>query len=387
MQSNLKIKLSSIVFAGILIQILSTQGILTYNIFKFLGNWEIKKYIHPLGIFIVSSCVLISLFSKGKNKSSIEFILLFSYFFLQYLFLFFFQKIDLPSMYYSLRELVLIFFLISSYQLFSFPHKYKETISKILLFLTVLNIFFVFLTFYLGPEKYMLLLTGRYFWPVDPELKFKISNFLGSIYRSPGLVGESASLGFFGLFSFFFIFHSKYKKYYWLPVLLVILSFTRSAYLSLFLYSMFLVLSKKKYFDIALKSFPVLVFLIISILTTKILDLTSLWMRIENWNNKIKIDNNILFGTSLNKIGAGTYKNAGFLAVLDSYWLYIYYGIGLLGVLIIIYFFYKKFNYNKNIYIFVSSLMVSGFFISFNQSIPFLVFFPLLSIKKWWINE
>lgn len=385
-QYKLNIKLSSIVFFGIIIQIIATQGILTYNFFKLFGYWELKKVLHPIGILFVIIPVFIKLLFSKNIKLSPESILLFTYLFFQYLYLIIFKKITIVSFFYSFREVILIFLLIASYQLFYLKKEYLHRISKVLLILTIINIIFSVLTQYLGPERYMKLLTGKYYWPIDPELKFKISTFLTGIYRSPAIIGESASVGFFGVFSFFFIFHSKYKKYFWVPIILVLLSFTRSAYLALVIYAILLILNTKKYFNVAIKTLPILIIIFVYAVYSKFLNLESLWMRIDNWFNKINIQSNLFFGGALNKIGVSAPKSSGFAAIIDNYWLYLYYGIGLIGILLVLYFLYKKYNTNKNLLFFTIGIMTSSLFISINQSIPFLVLFPLLSISNWWQN-
>lgn len=380
------IKLSSIVFFGIIIQIIATQGILTYNFFNLLGAWEIKKIFHSIGVFFIIFPVIEKLLFSKNIKLNPSSILLFGYLLIQYVYLVLSKSTALIQLFYSFREVVLIFFLISSYQLFNFNKKQFKTISKLLLILTVINLFFVILTQYLGPDVYMKLLTGRYYWPLDPVLKFKISTFLGGIIRSPGLIGESASVGFFGIFSFFFIIHSKYKKFFWLPILLVILSFTRSAYLVLLLYGLLLILNIKKYFILSLKILPILIAIIVYFVYSDILDLQSFWMRVNYWSNQLNLSNNPFFGGALNNIGAGN-KNFGFASVIDSYWIYLYYGIGLIGISFVLFYLHDKFHFNKKVFFFTFSILISGFFISFNQSIPFLVLFPLLSIKNWWNYE
>ena len=58
----------------------------------------------------------------------------------------------------------------------------------------------------------MKLLTGRYFWGIDPEYKFKMSN-LSKFWRSPALIGSPGSAGYFGLIVYSFI-----DKIIWLKI-------------------------------------------------------------------------------------------------------------------------------------------------------------------------
>jgi len=384
---SFNVSLSSIVLVGIIVQIFSTQGILMYNLFKVLGNWELKKYLHPIGVMIVLIPSIYSFFSKKRIVFSAETILLFGYLTLHYLILIFFKNISVDSFLYSFREVALIFTLIASYRMFYFPKKYLNVISKTLIILSILNIIFVLLTMYIGPEAYMKLLTGRYFWPTDPLLKFKISTFVGGFYRSPGLIGESASVGFFGVFSFFLILHSQYKRYFWIPLILVLLSFTRSAYLVLIIYGLLLILKKKKYLRIAIRISPLIIGALFYAIYINLFDIRSLWMRIDNWINKIDLNSNVLFGGNLNRIGSTAADGSGFESVFDNYWLFLYHGIGLFGIfLVLIFLSKKKFFTNSTFYISIS-LFISGLFITYTQSIPFLVFFPLLTISNWWYEE
>ncbi len=388
MQNNknipIQIKLLSVAFFGIIVQTIATQGILTYNIFNFLGVWEIKKYLYPIGLLIV----LFAFFFKtvSRIKLSIITIILFLYFLIQYLYTIF-NHIPIVSLLYSIREVVILFLMVVIYSNLDFPKSYLDKLSKLLLILTILNIAFIGLTFFLGAEAYMKLMTGRYFWPKDPLLKFKISTFMNLTWRSPGLIGESAAVGLFGLFSFFFILHSKYKKYYWLPIILIFLSFTRSVYVVIVVYYFFKIISIKKYFKYAMFSFPIIIMAIIFLFRLGLLSLTSLQMRINNWVNKVNLDSHILFGGNLVNIGTAAPEDSGFANTMDSYWLFLYHGLGIFGIILIILFLLKKIALTKDNLFFLIGVFVAGLFITFTQSIPFLVFFPLLSISNWWKNE
>jgi hypothetical protein len=110
-------------------------------------------------------------------------------------------------------------------------------------------------------------------------------------------------------------------------------------------------------------------------------------MRIDNWMTEVDLDSNIVFGGNLGGIGSAAPKGSGFVSIMDSYWLYVYHGIGLLGVCLVIYFFFKKTAYTKDNLFILIGFIVSGLFVTYSQSIPFLVFFPLLAIKNWWITN
>mgnify|MGYP001560433907 CR=1 FL=1 len=382
----MKLKLTSIIFFGILVQILATQGILTFNIFNVIGIWEVKKVLHPIGLLLVFIPFIIRLCSLKQIIPSKESFVLFSYLFLQYIILIY-NGISVLSFLYSLREVVVLFLIIIVYQSFSFKKQYFETIAKGLLCLVIANIIFVIITMVIGAEQYMKLITGRFFWPFDPLLKFKISTFIGGFYRSPGLIGDSTSVGFFGVFAFFIISHSEIKKFFWIPLILVFLSFTRSVYLVITIYFLLQILSNKKYVKLTIALVPIIIVFVVYLFSLNLLSLESLWMRIDNWMTEVDLDSNIVFGGNLGGIGSAAPKGSGFVSIMDSYWLYVYHGIGLLGVCLVIYFFFKKTAYTKDNLFILIGFIVSGLFVTYSQSIPFLVFFPLLAIKNWWITN
>ncbi|MGM5469165.1 hypothetical protein ACS386_02710 [Flavobacteriaceae bacterium LMO-SS05] len=382
----MKLKLTSIIFFGIFIQIFATQGILMFNIFNLLGVWEIKKVLYPIGLVLVLIPFMMKSFSLKKITLSQESVLLFSYLIIQY-FVLVFNKIPLLSFLYSFREVVVLFLVIVVYQRFNLKKQYFETISKWLLYLVVANIIFVIINFSLGPESYMRLMTGRYYWPIDPLLKFKISTFYSGFYRSPGLIGESASVGFFGVFAFFIIVHSKLKRFFWIPLILIFLSFTRSAYLVVIIYFLLQVLSNKKYLKFTITITPIIIAFVIYLFYARLLSLESLWMRIDNWINVVDLNSNFIFGGNLANIGSSASDESSFASIMDSYWLYLYHGLGLLGICLVLYFLFKKIAYTKDNLFILIGLIVAGLFVTYTQSIPFLVFFPLLAIKNWWEKQ
>lgn len=44
----MKLKINHLLFISIVLQIISTQGVLTFLGFNFLGYWELKTILHPL---------------------------------------------------------------------------------------------------------------------------------------------------------------------------------------------------------------------------------------------------------------------------------------------------------------------------------------------------
>ena len=49
----MKIKLNKLFYWSILLQILATQGVVTFLIFDFFGNWQLKKFIHPFSFLLI----------------------------------------------------------------------------------------------------------------------------------------------------------------------------------------------------------------------------------------------------------------------------------------------------------------------------------------------
>jgi RsiW-degrading membrane proteinase PrsW (M82 family) len=104
-------------------------------------------------------------------------------------------------------------------------------------------------------------------------------------------------------------------------------------------------------------------------------------MRIDNWINNIDTDFNLFFGGSLGKVGAAA-RGEGFIATLDSYWLLLLMSIGIIGIFLSLLFMYEKAKHKMQTLFFTIAFFIAGFFITLTQSIPFLVLFPLLFIKK-----
>jgi hypothetical protein len=65
---SLKIDLTKVAFWGILVQIIATQGILSFYVFNLIGLWEVKKFLHSLGISMVLMPYVILLINKEKTK-------------------------------------------------------------------------------------------------------------------------------------------------------------------------------------------------------------------------------------------------------------------------------------------------------------------------------
>lgn len=380
----MKLSLNKIIYFLILLQIISTQGILTFNVFKLLGNWEIKSLLHPLSIILLIFFVIVYRIKKNSIKLTPIDVFLFLYFFLSFIILLINTKVDLLSAYFSFREVFLIVILIFIYQQITLKKLYWNKLLNLLHILVIANIIFVCLTYFLGPEKYMELLTGRFIWPTDHEYKFKISNFF-YFWRSPGLIGSAGNVGYFGLISYFlFDQDEKYKTKKIFAILLAILGFVRSVYLVLIIYWVIKFLLTKRILKKMQYVLPyVLPFtpIVIYILYDKgILDLRSLFMRIDHWIEDMPHDFNLLFGGSIGKVGAAV-RGEGFHATLDSYWLLMLISVGLVGIFLLLLFVYEKAKGNNKLMYALLGFLVAGLFITFTQGIVFLVLFPLLFIK------
>lgn len=379
----MKVKLHNFLFFSILFQVFSTQAVVTYNILKPFGYGQLKSLVHPLGVFLtiwyfVSRC---NKFYKVK-LDAFE-ILFFGYFTLVFLFLVF-NVNSLENFYIVFREVFLIFILIFIYRQGGLPLALWHKILKVLYVLCIVNIAFVALTFILGPEEYMKLISGRYVWGLDPELKFRITN-IKFLWRSPALIGDSAASGLFGVLTLFlFIKDEKYKKKIFIPLLLVLLSFTRSIYLTLvvFLFLNFITQRKNlKILTLALPYIGVLLFLIaIMLYKLNLLSVESLILRFKLWAESVNVDFSWLYGGSIGKVG-GSVRDQGFLAILDNYWLLMLISSGLIGIVIVLLFFYKNSFNNRYLHLMLIAFLISGLFVTLTQSMTFLVLFPLLFLK------
>tara|TARA_R110000868_G_scaffold221046_1_gene472491 strand:+ start:1606 stop:2769 length:1164 start_codon:yes stop_codon:yes gene_type:complete len=380
----MKLKLERIFYFLLIAQIISTQGIITFNIFKLFGNWELKSIVHPVSVFLLFITVAFYRFNKRTIKMQPIDLLLLSYFFICFIILIY-NLNSFSKIYIAFREVFLISLLIFAYQQFNISHYYWRKILKLLYILVIVNLAFVLLTHIIGPEEYMKLLTGRYVWATDPDYKFKISSFL-YFWRSPGVIGSPGNVGYFGLITYLlFDQDAKYKKKPYLAILLAIVGFVRSVYVVLVVYWMLKFLLTKKNLKIIKLGLPYifsfLILLFCFLYFKGALDLTSLFMRIDHWVNDITVDFNILFGGGIGEVG-GAVRGEGFIATLDSYWLLMLISVGLVGVILQSAFMYEKvLNNQKTVYALVGFLF-AGLFITLTQGISFLVLFPLLFFKK-----
>ena len=114
-----------------------------------------------------------------------------------------------------------------------------------------------------------------------------------------------------------------------------------------------------------------------------ILSTTSLLERFELWSIDYELEYNYLFGGAIGNVGGGA-RGEGFIATLDSYWLFLFFSSGIIGVFLALTFILEK-SRNTNKFLFtLIAFGIAGFFVNLTQSIVFLAMFPLLfiSIKK-----
>ena len=385
----MKIKLNNILFYGIIIQIIATQGIVTFNFFKLFGHWELKTILHPISFFIILGIFIIK--AVKKLKFTPLDVLFFLYLGATSIFLVF--NVDsLKEWYLGFRDVYMLFVLIFIYNQIYLTRKQWNFILKFLFYLIIANIGFVALTYILGPERYMEVMTGRFIWDMDPDYKFKITNFVGTkLWRTPGLVGEAGSLAYFSLLSYILMDRDeRYKKKKLLALVLTFLCFTRNAYMVVALYIIIKFAFQKKNFVklyLILKySLPFIILGIIYISQLKLLSIRSVYIRIDHWINDIKVPFNIFYGGAAGKSGAAV-RGEGFAAVLDNYYLLMLFSIGIIGIFLMFLFVYEKARWSRNLSIFCISLSFTAIFIVLTHGIPFLVLFPLLFIKKDFEDE
>jgi hypothetical protein len=377
----MKVKLNKFFYWSILFQIISTQGVLSFIIFKYLGNWEIKKILHPISFFVIVLVFIVK--SSIKLKITILDVLFFGYFIFLFV-LMLFNINTLESLYIVFREVYFVFILIFIFSQFEVRKEQWNNVLNLIFYLLILNSVFIVLTNYLGPEKYMKMITGKYQWGLDPEYKFKISNFY-KFWRSPALIGDAASVGYFSVIGYLLMDQNKkFKNKKYVALFPLIFSFVRSAYLVFFIYEFLKFFTRKKNLKILVLIFKIGVplLLIFGLVLTKynILSLESLQDRFYLWGNKTEIDYNSFFGGAIGNVGGGA-RGKGFISTIDSYWLFLLFSSGLIGVSLTILFVYEKsIKTNKFLFILISFLF-AGFFVSLTQSLVFLALFPLLFIR------
>ncbi len=378
----MKLKLHKLFYSSILLQILATQGVLFFILFNYAGNWELKKYLHPISFLLV-----IAFFTLKKVKQ-ITFtfldILFFGYFSVLFVVMLF--NVDsVQSAYLAFREVFFLFFLIFIFHQIKITEKQWYNLLQLLFYLLILNTIFIAITSYVGPIEYMKLITGRFYWGTDPEYNFKISNFY-QFWRSPALIGDAASVGYFSVISYLFMDrHKRFKRKKYLAIIPLVFSFVRSAYLVFIVYEFLKFFTKKKNLKILILvlkiGVPILIALGIVLSKFDILSTESLIERFYLWQNNVSVAHNPIYGGAIGTIG-GAVRGDGFIATLDSYWLFLYYSSGIVGILLFLLFVLEK-SKNNNRFLFVMiAFFFAGFFVSITQSIVFLALFPLFFMNK-----
>jgi hypothetical protein len=377
----MKIKLDKFFYGSILLQIIATQGVLTFIIFKFLGNWELKKILHPLSfIFIITIFILKA---TKKIKITLLDVLLLGYLCFQIVFLIYNIE-SLKSFYIAFREFYFIFILIFIFSQIVLRQYLLHKLLNVIFYLVIINSVFIALTYALGSEDYMKMLTGRYVWGIDPDYKFKIATFY-KFWRSPALIGNAASVGYFGLFAYLLMdTQEKFKKKRYFTLILVLFSFVRSVFLVILVYEFlkFFTLKKnlKKLLIIFKIGVPILIFMFLYLTKYDIFSTESLYARYYLWSNQINVDYNIFYGGAIGNIGGGV-RGDGFIETLDSYWLFMFLSSGLIGVVLSSLFIYEKSKKNKKFLFILIGFLLAGFLVNLTQSIVFLVLFPMLFLK------
>ena len=377
----MKIKLDKLFFGSILLQIVATQGVLTFIIFKFFGNWEIKKILHPLSfVFIV---IIFILKATKKIKITLLDVFLFGYFCFQFLFLIY-NTDSLKSLYIAFREFYFIFILIFIFSQIELKQNQLNKLLNIIFYLVIVNSVFIGLTYVLGSEYYMKMLTGRYVWGIDPDYKFKMSIFY-KFWRSPALIGNAASVGYFGLFAYFLMdTQESFKRKKYFTLILVLFSFVRSVFLVVLVYEFLKFFTKKKnlkkFILIFKVGFPILILMFLYLTRYNIFSTASLHERFYLWGNQINVDYNIFYGGAIGNVGGGV-RGEGFIETIDSYWLFMFISSGIIGVVISSLFIYEKSKKNNKFFFILISFFLAGFIVNLTQSIVFLVLFPILFLK------
>lgn len=377
----MKVKLNKLFYWSLVLQLIATQGVMTFLFFKYLGNWELKKMVHPLSFLVFVSFFVIK--AAKKISLSVLDLVFFGYFLIMFVVLLFNVR-SLEPLYLVFREVYFLFILIFICSQIELNEKEWQKILNLIFFLLIINSIFIILTNTMGPEAYMKMITDRYQWGTDQEYKFKISNFY-KFWRSPALIGDAASVGYFSALAYLFLDQNeKYKKRKYVALFPLFFSFVRSAYLVFFIYEFLKFFTKKKNLKILILIFkigvPILVILFVSLAKYDIFSTASLYDRLYLWGNSIDVNYNVLFGGEIGNVGGGV-RGQGFIETIDSYWLFLLFSSGLTGIFLSMLFIYEKSKKTNKFMFILISFFLAGFLVSLTQSIVFLVLFPMLFIK------
>ncbi len=378
----MNISMQKVVILSLMLCILSTQGMLNFYVFNWLGDGGLKSAVPPFSIFMLFTFVLLY---KNKNFILKGFDVLLIAYLLALLVMAAIAGIEASSIFYAFRELALLFVLILLAENTHISKSEINAINRVLFVLVMLNLAAVFYTYMVGPEVYMKTLTGRYFWPKDPKYFFTISTFY-DFWRSPGLVGQFADLGLFAVLTFFiFIRHQASKLFIGAAFLLTLAALSRTAYVPLVIYGLYYILTGQKVLKFLIKYYYVLFLLLIPavwiLFQKKVFSPESLLMRFEFWYDIIhQSDFSWLFGGRIGTIGQAS-ELGWFSQVLDSYWIYVFLSSGLIGVILTFNFFFERVMAYRLLSVVAVGFFISGLFTTLTQSYSFLLLFPFLFLK------
>ncbi len=378
----MNISMQKVVILSLMLCILSTQGMLNFYVFNWLGDGGLKSAVPPFSIFMLFTFVLLY---KNKNFILKGFDVLLIAYLLALLVMAAIAGIEASSVFYAFRELVLLFVLILLAENTHISKSEIKAINRVLFVLVMLNLAAVFYTYMVGPEVFMKTLTGRYFWPKDPKYFFTISTFY-DFWRSPGLVGQFADLGLFAVITFFiFIRHQASKLFVGAAFILTLVALSRTAYVPLVIYGLYYILTVQKVLKFLIKYYYVLFLLLIPafwiLFQKKVFSPESLLMRFEFWNDIIhQSDFSWLYGGRIGTIGQAS-ELGWFSQVLDSYWIYVFLSSGIIGVILTFNFFFERVMAYRLLSVVAVGFFVSGLFTTLTQSYSFLLLFPFLFLK------
>ncbi|MFW6008252.1 MAG: hypothetical protein ACOCP8_03205 [archaeon] len=391
---------------GLIFVLFSTQGILNYFILSKLGLGFLKSYYLEIGFFFILLSFILKIIIKTDDIkfTKVEFLLLLYIFFINIIMVYKINNIS--AILYSFKEVSLIFIIILIYKFFDDSIKEKKHFIVVtLLIFSILNLASVFLSYIIGYREYLEFLTGEVFYANSEVLNFKVSHFY-SYLRSPALVGNSASFGFFSFFSFIIILNSSKKKYCIIPLLNGILSLTRSVYLSFFIFLLFAfvqIIRKKKH-ELTYKKILIIILaiiLFIIFLSSYFLNIQdsysniinylqnitmseSLYARFNVWNNIIHQNVNktfidILIGGGYGYLGTANnfHGSRSYLSIFDNAWLFLYFNIGIIGIALVIIYFISREKNNINIIFMIISISASMYFINLFQGEVVIAMMPI----------
>lgn len=378
----MNISLQKVVVFCLMLCILSTQGMLNFFVLNLAGNGGLKSLLPPISIALLFCFVL--LFKNKSFRLKVFDIILIAYIVILLL-IGVFSGLQISTIFYTFRELLLLFILILLAENTAISQSQAQSINRLLFVLILLNLAAVFYTYIVGSEVYMKTLTGRFFWPKDPKYFFTISTFYDFI-RSPGLVGQFADLGLFAVLSFFIFLRQKASKIYkGAALLLVILALSRTAYVPLLIYLLYYFFTSQRVIKFLIKYYAILFVISIPIIWVlfqkRVFSTESLLMRFDFWNDIIQQKKfNWMFGGRIGTVGQGS-ELGWFAQVLDSYWIYLFLTSGLVGLILVFNFFFERVMSYRLLSVVAVGFLLSGLFTTVTQSYSFLLLFPFLFLQ------